>query len=185
MSGFSAQPSNGVDADLGLASRAAALRQNFDGSFAEPRQAASGMREDFLAVRLEAEFYAIRLSEITGLFANKKITQIPGQGAALRGIAGFRGVMVPVYDLRVLMGYKAAEEPRWLIRVPSIALAFDRLDGHLRVEAREIVSQAKGERAQHHVQEFLTTQDRVWPIVRIASLLDAIRSQTARPAPDV
>jgi chemotaxis signal transduction protein len=185
MSNFSAQPSNGVDEDLGLASRATTLRQNFDRSFAEPQQTASGMREDFLAVRLEDEFFAIRLSEITGLFAAKKITQIPGQEAALRGIAGFRGVMVPVYDLHVLMGYKNAEEPRWLIRVPSIALAFDRLDGHLRAKTSEIVSQAKGARPQHHVQEFLATQDRVWPIVRIASLLDAIRSQTARLAPDI
>jgi len=31
----------------------------------------------------------------------------------LLGIMGFRGAMVPVYDLRALCGYAAGAAPRW------------------------------------------------------------------------
>src|SRR5271165_5211475 len=107
---------SGAPAGGGLSSQAAALRQNFDRGFAEPRHAAAVTVEDFLAIRLEAGPYAISLSDIAGLFLGKKTTPIPGQAGALRGIAGFRGVVVPVYDLAALMGCKPAETPRWLVR---------------------------------------------------------------------
>ena len=96
----------------GIAERAAELRHAFDHSFAEPAGLGRGFREALLAVRVDTQPFAIRLSEISGLFADKKITPVPGSEATLRGIAGFRGAIVPVYDLQILLGQPPLPAPR-------------------------------------------------------------------------
>jgi len=70
-------------------SRAAALRQEFDRSFADPPLIDVAAKEDLLAIRLATQEFAIRLSEIAGLFADKKITPVPSANSALLGITGF------------------------------------------------------------------------------------------------
>lgn len=181
MSDVSPRRFSGAPAGGALASHADMLRQNFDRGFAKPRHAAAVAVEDFLALRLEAEPHALSLSEITGLFLDKKTIPIPGQTGALRGIAGFRGIVVPVYDLAALMGYKPAATPRWLVRTAQAAFAFDGLDGHLRVPAAEIVPQSGEAHPHHHVRAFLTAPDYARPIVHVASLLDAIARQATQP----
>ena len=92
------------DAPSRLAVRAEALRSAFDRSFAEPAHFDTTPMADLLAFHAGSQAYALHLSEIAGLFADKKITRLPGRTAALLGIAGFRGAIVPVYDLSALLG---------------------------------------------------------------------------------
>lgn len=161
-------------ADLG--GRAAELQAMFDSSFARARNFDDSPTEDFLAIRLGAEPCAIRLAEITGLYADKPITRVPGRVAALLGIASFRGVILPVYDLAMLVGYPPSAAPRWLVVAASVpvALAFDGFDQHLRIAHEDIVSQEAGHPARGHVRGRVRAGARAWPVVELAAAMATI-----------
>jgi chemotaxis signal transduction protein len=169
-----------------LATRAVELRRAFDDGFSRPRRFETTSTQDFLAIRLGAEPYAIRCSEIAGLFVDKKITRVPGQVGALLGVAGFRGAVMPVYDLRTLLGYPAAEAARWLTVASAtpVAFVFDAFDAHLRLPHSEISPQGAGENARGHVREFAHAGDGAMPILSLASVLDAISNLAPQAAPD-
>ena len=161
-----------------LSERAAELRSAFDRAFAEPLRPATAARVDLLGIRAGAQVFAVRLSEIAGLFADKKITRVPGGGAALCGLAGFRGATLPVYDLQHLLGQPGAERPRWLVIAAAapIAFAFDAFVGQLRVDAGEIVPQPSRPDAAAHASELVRTGNFIGPILNLASLLEAVRA---------
>jgi chemotaxis signal transduction protein len=162
----------------GVAGRAEELRLAFDRAFAEPLRPDATFKEDLLAVRIEAQAFAIRLSEISGLFADKKVTPVPGGHAALRGIAGFRGAIVPVYDLQILLGHASTSTPRWLVIAATapIALAFEAFDGQLRVARDAILLQPSRPEIHSYAREFVRTENFAGPIMHLPSLLDAIKT---------
>jgi chemotaxis signal transduction protein len=170
---MSGQPSS-------LADRAGALRLAFDRSFAQEARRDTTPMENLLAFHLGSEPYALRLSEIGGLFVDRKITPVPGDAASLLGIAGFRGSVVPVYDLHALLGRPASETPRWLAVVAgaSVAVAFETFVGHLRVPREAIMRREAGQQASRLVREFASIGDGVWPVVHLPFVLDAIREQS-------
>lgn len=121
------------------------LRQEFDRSFAEPPVSGIVSVEDFLAIGIGGDPYAVRLAEIRGLYADRRIVPLPTPVPELLGMASFRGQIAPVYNLAALLGYSHLRErtlPRWLVlvrwRVP-VALAFDAFETHLRVAPEAIV----------------------------------------------
>ncbi|HEV8679354.1 MAG TPA: chemotaxis protein CheW [Stellaceae bacterium] len=168
------------DAGLLFTDRVAALRDAFDRSFAEARAPAPPASEDLLAVRIGAEPYALRLSEIAGLFAERRITPLPGSTPALLGIAGFRGTIVPVWDLAVLLGHEA-EAVRWLAMAAAepVAFALAAVDGHLRIALDAIVASTAGDGPQPHVRHFARLPGPMRPIVHLPSVLEAVRRLVA------
>ncbi len=145
--------------EVDLSGRVGALRREFDQVFARPVRAADGQGIELLAIRVAGDPHALRLSEIAGLFADRPVTPVPGPMAELRGLANLRGQLVPVYDLRLLLGRPAAEPPRWIALAAArpLALAFDDVDGHVvaapadlaaevgaRGPARQVVRMARG-----------------------------------------
>jgi len=165
----------------GIAERAAELRVAFDRGFAEPAGVGRAVREALLSVRVDTQPFAIRLSEISGLFADKKVTPVPGSHVALLGIAGFRGAIVPVYDLRILLGHTAASStatPRWLVIAAAapVALAFEAFEGQLRVSQDAILPQPSRPEFRGYAREFLRTENFVGPIMHLPSVLDAIKT---------
>jgi chemotaxis signal transduction protein len=156
-------------------SRAAAMRQEFDRSFADPVLADVSAREDLLAIRLAAQDFAIRVSEIAGLFADKKITPVPNANAALLGIAGFRGAIMPVYDLQSLLGFAAGRMSRWLAIAANapVAFSFETFAGRLQVSPHEITSQ-RGQAKHSFARDFVQIEKVMRPIIQLSSVLDAI-----------
>lgn len=127
-----------------VSDRITELRGAFDRSFAEPPRRHDAEFDELLAIRAGRHSYVLRLSQTSGLFSDRPITPLPGPLAALLGVAGFSGSIVPVYDLSALLGHPAPEPPRWLVLAagtPQLALAFHDLDGHLRVPAESIVGE--------------------------------------------
>jgi chemotaxis signal transduction protein len=121
------------------------LRADFDRSFAEPVRRHDREQAELLAIRAGGRPYALRLSQTSGLYPNRPVTPLPGPLPALLGVAGFGGAIVPVYDLAALLGHPAGEQPRWLVMAagsPAMALAFHELDGHVRVAADTIITEA-------------------------------------------
>ncbi len=172
------------DAVSNITERAAELRHAFDRAFAQPIRLDMVAREDLLGIRVGEQPYAIRLSEIAGLHAGKKVTRVPGGNAALCGIAGFRGALLPVYDLHVLLGHCGGQTPRWLVVASAapVALAFASFETQLRVARDEIVPQSARPEMPGHVREIVRTQNFIGPILHLPSVLEAIETSRTEAA---
>jgi chemotaxis signal transduction protein len=169
-----------------LAARAAALHAGFSQSFTEPAQIDATLKEDFLAIRIGGDMFAIRLAEITGLHTGKKVTRLPGGEPALIGIAGFRGTILPVYSLTILLGLPAKAEQQWLVIAAAapVALAFDGFDHHSRVAADTIRPRDANAKDQPYFRDYVPIQQFNRPILHLPSILDAIGPLRSAVAPE-
>ncbi|GAA4610347.1 purine-binding chemotaxis protein CheW [Actinoplanes octamycinicus] len=125
-----------------MLSRVERLRADFDHSFSVPARTMDDDGVELLAIGAGGRAYVLRLSQTSGLYPDRPVVPLPTTVPALRGLAGFAGVVVPVYDLAALLGHAIAEEPRWLVLAagtPPLALAFHQLDHHVRVPAADVV----------------------------------------------
>ncbi len=158
------------------AGRAEEMRLAFDRSFAAAPDAASAATEDILSIRMGEARCALRIAEIRGVFADKKVTRIPGRSPALLGIAGFRGTIVPVYALSALLGYPPGETMRWVAVAAAapVAVAFEEFAGHLRVAADAIAPHSVDAEARQHVRGYVRADGGVWGIVDLPAVVAAI-----------
>ena len=168
-------------APSGLADRAGELRRAFDRAFAEAVAHDAVQTDDLLGVRIGADPYALRLSEIAGLYVDRAVTRFPSGAPALLGFASFRGSMAPVYDLHLLLGRPVAKTPRWLVvaRAAPVAFAFEAFERHLRVPRAAMAAQGEGQTSQPLIKEFVSIDGLIRPIVHLPSVLGAIQ----RPPP--
>ena len=164
-----------MEAALHISKRAVQLRRDFDRGFADPPPIGSEIKQDLLAIRLGARKFAIRLSEIASLFADKKVTPVPGAAAAMLGVAGFRGSILPVYDLQSLLDLSNSQAPRWLVvaSAASVAFSFDAFEKQIRVSPDEIKCQ-QTEAKNSFTKEFIQTEGILRPIIQMSSVLDSV-----------
>jgi purine-binding chemotaxis protein CheW len=155
--------------------RAADLRQAFDHSFAHVATPEADVVERLLGIRIGSDPYGLRLGELAGLFADKKITRVPSPVSELLGIAGFRGAVLPVYDLGMLLGCPRAAAPRWIVVAAAarIGLAFEGSDGYVKARGALIVPEGRTESREWHVREILRAEC-ARPIIYLPSILEAI-----------
>jgi chemotaxis signal transduction protein len=174
----------GVGAASGIGT-AEGLRRLFDESFAAPAESKSERSEDLLAIRVGSDPYALRLSEIAGLHADLKIVQVPSPAVQLLGIASVRGVMAPIYDLGMLLGYLPAPSPRWIVfaRAPqSVGFAFETFESHVKVSQASL-ARAQGEEAQRvptgrHLRDSVRTAGALRPIIHLTSVVAMLGDRT-------
>ncbi|MEV6348752.1 chemotaxis protein CheW [Actinoplanes sp. NPDC051851] len=134
-----------------VASKVERLRAEFDNSFAVPARTLDSEVVELLAIGAGGRAYALRLSQASGVHPDRRIVPLPTSVRGLLGLAGFAGVVVPVYDLAALLGHPLPERPRWLVMAagtPPLALAFHELDHHVRVRAADVVDSAAGPEGQ-------------------------------------
>jgi chemotaxis signal transduction protein len=166
-----------IGADVHISDRAAELRRAFDNSFVDVQHFESVATEDFLSVNVGGDPYVLRLGEVAGLFADKKVTRLPSGVAELSGVAGFRGAIVPVYDLAALLRYPASQSARWMVIAAEapIALAFNSFDGHCRFAANAVAVR-DGAGTGGHLDKIVRSDDFVRPIINIPSIVAAVRA---------
>jgi len=170
---------------LPIGLRAEEMRRAFDRRFAEPLPTRETAFVDLLCIRLCGDPYALQLSDVSGLVVGKRLTCWPCDRLAFLGVAGFRGSIAPVYDLRVLLGYPPGAAVRWLVMAAArpVALGIDGLDGCLRLPRACIAQPAPGEAGRPHVHQLVRTPAAVAstasallrPLVDLASALAAVR----------
>ena len=135
-----------------ITARVAELRRAFDASFAEPGQE---IRDEdpssALAIRAGDRQLAVRIEELSGVEACRRLVPLPGGAPGLLGLTGVRGQLVAVYDLAAVLGARTpasgAAEPafRWLLLCatsPELGLAIEHLDGYLRFSSAELHDEA-------------------------------------------
>lgn len=167
-----------------LAQKLAALRRDFDQSFAVPAGGPRPSQLDFLAVRVGGDPYAIRLSEVQSLHADRKLVPAPSLLPELLGVCGFRSVLTPVYDLAQLLGYGACLTARWLVVAHSaapIAFAFGDFQAHLRVSLESLSALEAGS-SSAAVGGAVHSAESTLPLLHLPSLVEAI-AQRIKAAP--
>ena len=159
-----------------VGARARELRRAFDLTFAAP-PAVRASAEAVLALGIGGDTYALRLSEIGGVFGDRPVTPLPGRVPAFLGIAAIRGALVPVYSLAALLARPAEAAPRWLVLAGSrgkVGLAFDRLEGHFRGATTLATRAEERDGARHHVRATIALGERTVPLIDIGSVIQAI-----------
>lgn len=161
--------------------RLAGLREDFDRSFAEPARQHDVEYAELLAIRAGERPYALRLSQASGVHSDRPVTPLPGPQAALLGVAGFSGAIVPVYDLAALLGHPVADRPRWLVLAtgtPPLALAFHELDGHVRVPTSTIVDETGANSGRDVLRGMVPLPGGTRPIVDLPSARAVVHQLT-------
>src|ERR1700678_1961916 len=124
------------------------LREEFDRTFAEALPGPLAPRVDLLIARAGGESYALKVTDLAGLYVDRVITPIPSPATELLGLAALRGALVPVYALASLLGHPASGAiPRWIALLgsrPAFAVAFDHFQAHARVEQARLAASAPG-----------------------------------------
>lgn len=163
------------------ASRAATLRRAFDHTFTEPVHGTVDDAEGFLAIRVGADAYAIRVGEVGGLFVDKKVIRLRSPMPEFLGLVGIRGVVVPVYSLRGLLGYPVTSDiPRWLVvggAHRALGLSFDEVEGYLRIRPSGLFP-SRDPDARIHVAEAVSSGGLLRGVVGIRSIVEGVRRRT-------
>jgi purine-binding chemotaxis protein CheW len=147
------------------------LRRMFDREFALPLGAERESQIDLLAVRIGGQPYAVRLSEISGVFAARPSVGAPSSVPSFIGLAGVRGSIVPVFDLAILLGYAQSSAPRWLVLVAQMGFAFDVMEGHVRAPASAL---AREQSQSKHANEVIAVSGQSRPLVQLAAVVEAV-----------
>jgi chemotaxis signal transduction protein len=126
-----------------LVARAGRLRADFDSMFAAPPPEPTPPQVDLLAIRCAEHGFALRLAQVVSVHTERKVVPVPTPVPELLGLAGVRGLVVPVYDLGALLGQAPNAAPRWLalVRAPApFAVGFELFERHLRVPTADLVT---------------------------------------------
>lgn len=153
-----------------------ALRREFDATFARPLREAGEDIHELLAIRVADKPYALRIAELGGVSAHHRVTRVPSAQAALRGLVGLRGALVPVFDLALLLGEPVANEtPRWLALSRGdqpLALAFATVEGHLPVVTSELMA---GDGGRELVEQVIRGPTGLRPVVSLGKVVSLLR----------
>lgn len=162
---------------------ARAMREAFDQSFAQ-RPTGDPPQETLLAISVVGDPYAIRIADILGLYADRRIVALPSARRSFLGVAGFRGLVAPVYDLAAILGYTRTRPamPRWIVSLrhsEPIAFAFDAFDRLFTVGAEQFARSPDAERARpperRHLHDVVRDGATIRPIIHLQSTLSVIR----------
>jgi chemotaxis signal transduction protein len=163
----------------------AALREEFDLAFSRPQRGPASAAVDLLGLRVAGRAYAVRLAEVSAVLVDRPVIRQPSAVPELLGLCAARGLIVPLYDLGVMLCGQPSSAPRFALLASHsepIGFAFDALDGQLRVAAEQIVraeapaNAAAGQKAEL-APEILTGADVARPLVSVAAAIAAIEQK--------
>jgi chemotaxis signal transduction protein len=140
-----------------------------------------------LAIRVSGDPYAIRVRELTGLLANRRVVPLPSRRPELLGVAGVRGALVSVYGLSSILGYgTGAVATKWLAmcgRAQLVALAFDELEGFLRLPQRTLFRVDSADTSRPHLAEAVRVGPTTRRVVDTPSILNFLSIDAGSPGP--
>lgn len=159
-----------------LRERLAQLRLGFDQSFSMPQVEQVDDTVDLLQIRVARDPYALRLAQLAGLEADRSITPVPSEHAALVGIAGARGRVIAVFDLASLLGLPRPESTRWLVLVKGapIAFAFSTFEAQFSAKPADLARAGKGG------SEIVARDGAQLPLLDLPALVAGLEGRTRR-----
>jgi purine-binding chemotaxis protein CheW len=174
--------------DAPVPAKLAALRRDFDASFAAPPPERAEESERLLLIRSGGEALAMRIGELAGLVKERKVVPLPGTSRELLGIAGIRGRLVPVYSLaRLLRAGARAEDERWLAlcdRDGLAALAFSAFEGYATVARAELSPSNQTGGATDAVVRVASVSRAVLSVAAVVAAIRANAAATSETRPE-
>jgi chemotaxis signal transduction protein len=163
---------------------AEALRREFDEAFARPVRERSVDHVALLSIRVAGQPYALRIDELGGVAAGRRITPVPSSDAAFAGLVGIRGALFAVHDLAALLGVPRREHARRWVALTTgegrLALAFAELEGHLRLPAAAFGASESGDGLCAYA---IRADATLRPVVSIPRVFKLILDRAARERP--
>lgn len=170
--------------NVDLEKRVAELRAEFDRAFADSVAETQPEFLDVILLTVAGDRYALRFADVTGVHAGRAVSPVPTSSRVFSGLMGLRGVIVPTYDLAGLLGYPAAERPRWVISLrhaTSVGVAFDRLDAHRRVALSDVKNQGGAADDSRPTRGGIIDAGATIPLIHLPSLLEIIERARSKP----
>jgi chemotaxis signal transduction protein len=159
------------------------LRRAFDLGFATPPADGGESEEPFLALTMGKDAYAVRVREIAGFAAARKIVALASPIPEMLGLAGLRGTLMAVYSLARLFGYEDSNSRlRWFIvcgGADPLALAFADFDGYIEVPRSELRAASERDPGRLHTREVLLAGGVARGVIGVTSLVRAIEKKVA------
>jgi chemotaxis signal transduction protein len=159
----------------------AAMRQEFDRTFAVPESSAVGACDDFLAIRVCGHPFALRVLDLTRIETHRKVVALPESNPWLLGLASSQGKIVPVYSLALVLDLPVSSAGKsWLAicgREVQLGLAFDSLEGYFRIPRAEVLGAPETVEHRSHAQQTVRAAGTLWSVVSLTSVLAAIRER--------
>jgi len=157
------------------------LRESFDQSFAIAPVVEGDGLEDILAVRIAGDPYGLRMREIRGLVATRRVVPVPSRRPELLGVAGHRGAVVTVYSLAALLGYPVDVAPTpWLALVGEsepLGFGFAAFDGFFRARGSDLRAAEEHGRATLHVRSVVVMGNQLRRVVDVPSVLRTLEAR--------
>jgi chemotaxis signal transduction protein len=165
-----------------ILNRLAEIRRSFDESFAAPARSHEEERRSALAIRAGDGRFAVRVEDLAGVEACRKIVKLPGSLPGLLGVAGIRGRLLAAYDLGALLGQPSRElgkeraPLRWILvsfADRGIGLLVEEIEAFVRVAAADFKPMDHGP-AGGHFLGVLRQGERSRGVVDVASIAAAV-----------
>jgi chemotaxis signal transduction protein len=156
----------------------AALRRDFDGSFALPARTPGADPLTLLVVRSGGLTQALRIVELVRVESCPELTPLPAQHAAFLGLAALQGRATAVYSLGRLLGRPHVEaDARWLLVVQGgLAVAVAAIQGCLRARASDLVREATEDS-----QPMVALASGHCPVIELGLLVQPLLTPAGRP----
>jgi chemotaxis signal transduction protein len=162
----------------------AELRAAFDQTYAIPPFIQNmGETEDLLAIRLAGKPYALRTAEISAFARIPNLVAVPSPSPELRGLAGVRGAVAPIYSLTALFGADREEQLRWCVWCGSeelIGFAFGEFENFVRVSPSQVYAAEREDLTFEHVKSVFRVDEIVRPIVNLSSIVQMMKRRGAK-----
>lgn len=159
------------------------LRLEFDRIFAEPNRIQIPDIEDFLAIRVGVRPFALRVNELARIEVDVKLVALPGRNSWLLGLANCQGKLIPVHSLELALGFdRTSGEKSWLAiygRDEPLGLAFDALEGYLRIARSDVFSMGGVESMPRRDQQAVRGCGELRPVVQLSSIATAVRNRVS------
>lgn len=146
----------------------------------------AGQRSDAVRVCLisvAGELFAVDLSHVREVFKVETVTPVPGMPPVLMGVTNLRGAVIPVIDLRVMMGQATGQDPMpfvVIIRhgIQQVGVLVDDVPQLASVSGDQILASPSGMAGgkRPFVSSVLRVADRMGSVVEVPTLLAYVES---------
>lgn len=129
---------------------------------------------------LGEERFAVELSQVREVFTLESITPVPDMPSVLVGVTNVHGTIVPLADLRPVLGLPGSTAPRYAVIVrcgaQQIGIVVDEVPEIGTIEANDALDELPGEMVRHRpfLSGLLRLGSRVSGLVEVSRLVAVV-----------
>lgn len=130
------------------------------------------------------EYFAIDIRQVQEVFGLESMTPVPGMLASLIGVANLRGTIVPLIDLRTILGLSLAVSPKYVVVVRQgshhIGIVIDEVPETRSIDPHDLIAPSANPAGQTNpfLFSFLKVGNRMCGILEVSRLLTYLEEVT-------